>query len=191
MSAGRLVAAAIRVEEQERHVIGAGLVARRVDDLLDQVVELDRSHERAREFVQRNERAQARVLPAQAFLLQRADDRRDQLLWHKGLDDKADKSGAERLHRHFPGTKAGNHDPGHFRVVGLDALKRLNPGAIGQKDVGDDDVEGFTLRQRQCLGAIRGDFDRVAGVDEHAARLLAQFVMVFENEKAFVGHNRL
>ncbi len=86
--------AAVVVEQHQRDPLGLRLLLNRRDDLVEQIFQLDGAHKRARKFVERHDRAQARILAAQLFLFERVDNRGEQLFGHDRLDEETDKAGA-------------------------------------------------------------------------------------------------
>ena len=160
----------------------------RRDDQVEQIFEFARAHKRARNFIERDERAQARVFAAQFFLFERVDNRGEQLFGENRLDEETDETDAQRVERDFPGAVPGDDDAGDVGVDRADLIENLDAGRIGQINIRDNQIEGFAVRQRRRFRAGCGIVHAIAGVHQNRAGLRAQFGVVFEQENFFFRH---
>ena len=91
---------------------------------------------------------------------------------------------AHRFDRALGGGKRGNHDAEDVLVDPLGRAQHLDAADVRHLDVGDQDVHGLFLEQRDGARAVLGEQDFVAFAPEHDGQQLAHRALVVHDEDA-------
>ena len=118
--------------------------------------------------------------------LQRRGDQLAQRAEVDGLRDEVERAELERPHRRLDVAVRGDHGHRHAGAVRLDPLDEVEPVAVGQPHVGEDEAVALPAEQADGAGVVGRRVHRELHPPERDAQQLADVGFVVDDEGAGV-----